>query len=393
MTTQGMCFLMRIYFLFTFIFSLWLGAKHLMADTPTIQVLMAQDLKNIKIKGQNVKKSYLHRPFEKIYQGEQVISLDCTKKLSLQSSLSKGPLLASLSSSSGILEWKNDQYIGEFTVVRRPHETGCDLIQNTSLENYISTLVAKEMHRDWPLEALKAQAVAARSYALFKQQQRKLDETDQYYDLENSEKDQVSGALGDINENTTKAAMMTKGEVLVDKNGTLQPIFYHSKCGGHTNLPEDVWGKKIPGYERVECPFCKKMGKPEWHSEYAATNIRNKLLNLAWPNNPYKNFFISSNDLSILPHKIADQIILIKFQHQIFRVSKSMLRKNLGRDKIFSPLFTVTLNGSILIFKGEGLGHGVGMCQIGALELAKRGYTYKQILSFYYPNFLIKNYY
>lgn len=373
--------------LYSMLFSLTINA-----NTPKIQVLVGKSLPNIKISGTNITKSYKHRPFSKKYDGTQTLTLDCQKNLS-STSWKKGPLLASLSNEQGILEWKKNRYQGEFFVVRSKNKAGCDLVHEVSIDHYISTLVAKEMNRDWPLEALKAQAVAARTYALSKQKERTEYDVDQHFDLESSEKDQVSGSMDDVNANTYRAAFLTQGEVLVNDKKQISPAFYHSKCGGKTHLPEQVWGNKVSGYQQVDCPFCLKKGQPTWTSKLNYNKVAQALLKVAWKNHPYKNLTLSKNNFILYPHKKEDQLIYFKFNNQIFNVRKAQLRTTLGRNLVQSTNFTLDFNNSTAVIKGDGLGHGVGLCQIGALELAKRGYNYRQILSFYYPDFQLKNHY
>lgn len=363
-----------------------------MANAPKIQVLVGKSLSKIKISGNGLIKSYKHRPFSKKYDGTQTLTLDCQKNVNAQT-WKNGPLLASISNDQGVLEWKKNRYQGEFYVVRSENKKGCDLVHEVNIDHYISTLVAKEMHRDWPLEALKAQAVAARTYALFKQNERHKDESGQYFDLESSEKDQVSGTMEDVNANTYRAAYLTQGEVLLNEKKQISPAFYHSKCGGKTHLPEQVWGNKVEGYQPVECPFCQKKGQPTWTSKLSFNKVAQTLLKLAWRNHPHKSLNLTNKNFTLYPHKLEDQIIYFKFNDQILNVRKAQIRKSLGREQIQSNNFVLEFQNSIAVLKGEGLGHGVGLCQIGALELAKRGYNYRQILSFYYPDFQLKNYY
>jgi stage II sporulation protein D len=382
-------FLFKIILIFSLIFLSTL----LQANAPKIQVLVGKSLPSIKVSGKNIIKSYKHRPFSKKYDGSQTLVLDCKKNLNA-ASWQKGPLLASLSNEQGIIEWKKNKYQGDFYVVRAENKNGCDLIHEVNIDHYISTLVAKEMHKDWPLEALKAQAVAARTYALFKQKERhNKDDSGQFFDLESSEKDQVSGSMDDVNANTYRAAYLTQGEILMNDNKHIPPAFYHSKCGGKTHLPEQVWGNTVAGYKPVDCPFCQNKGQPTWNSKLSFNKIAHTLLKLAWPNHPHKMLTLNNSNFILYPHKKDDQIIYFKFKDQILNVRKAQLRRALGRELVQSNNFTINIKNSYASIQGDGLGHGVGLCQIGALELAKRGYNYRQILSFYYPDFQLKNYY
>lgn len=375
-----------------FIF-LFLYTYSIHANTPKIQVLVGKSLSSIKISGENLVKSYKHRPFSKKYDGTQTLTLDCKKNLS-SNSWKKGPLLASITNDNGILEWKKNRYQGDFFIVRSENKNGCDLIHEVNIDHYISTLVAKEMNRDWPLEALKAQAVAARTYALFKQNERNnKDDSGQFFDLESSEKDQVSGSMDDVNANTYRAAFLTQGEILINNKQQIPPAFYHSKCGGKTHLPEQIWGNIVNGYQAVDCPFCHNKGQPTWNTKLSYNKISQLLLKIAWPHHPHKNLNLDKNNFILYPSKKDDQVIFFKFKNQILKAKKAQLRKHLGREQAQSNNFTITITNSLVTIQGDGLGHGVGLCQIGALELAKRGYNYRQILSFYYPDLKLKNQY
>jgi len=199
--------------------------------------------------------------------------------------------------------------------------------------------------------------------------------------------------MSDITANTHQAAYLTQGEVILNKNGSLVPAFYHSKCGGKTHMPEQVWGNQVDGYKSIECPFCHSKGQASWNYKSSQKSMVNQLLNLAWPKNPYKKTSFPLSAIKFFSHGPNDQLINFNFHDQILSVRKAQIRKVIGRNKISSTNFSINWTPYFVSFSGEGLGHGVGMCQIGAYELAKRGYNYRQILSFYYPDFQVKNYY
>ena len=268
---------------------------------------------------------------------------------------------------------------------------GCDIVNALPIEKYLYSLLAKEMHAKWPLEALKAQAVAARSYALHKKLLRASKKEGRFYDLISSEFDQVSGGLFDEKQRTAMAVKATSGEVLMTLKGQFVPIFFHSKCGGKTFRPFQVWQSKIPSYESVECPFCHKLGVSPW-----ATNLKSQDFKLI----SEKVFKKSKGleDLRLLKDSIERSHLHFKTKkNQSLLVKKAVLRKILGRRKLLSNRFVITKwqvkNGQKGQVKGLGLGHNVGMCQFGVLELARRGYHYKEILNFYFPHFKLVSLY
>ena len=122
-------------------------------------------------------------------------------------------LLASLSSNTGIIKWGDTQYRGDLKIVTNSNNKSCDLINEISMEDYIATLLSKEMNAKLPVEALKAQAVAARTYAVHKiKTNRKVE-----FHLENSERFQVNGSLNDETQKQLKPRMIPKGLVLISK--------------------------------------------------------------------------------------------------------------------------------------------------------------------------------
>jgi stage II sporulation protein D len=232
------------------------------------------------------------------------------------------------------------------------------------------------MNRNWPIEALKAQAVAARSYALYKMRLRKQKNSDQtYYDLESSEKDQVNGSLSDINSNTIKATSLTEGEVLLNDQKKLDPIFYHAQCGGQTLLPQDVWHENVSNYKKVKCSFCQTTSEGIWKRDLSL------------------NFFLSAiKQKSRKLVKIDDKSkysekLRFYFSDGMLEIEKEEFRRLFGKSLIRSNRFSVALTNQRIVIQGQGLGHGVGLCQLGALDLAKKGLNYKQILKYYYPRY------
>ena len=124
---------------------------------------------------------------------------------------------ASLSSPTGLISWGKQKYKGELQLLTNPGQESCDLVNLVPMEAYLTTLLSKEMNGTWPVEALKAQAVAARTYAYDRiKKGMGVESQDKLYHIESSEKDQVSGNYSDITQKTLQAARETEGEILVD---------------------------------------------------------------------------------------------------------------------------------------------------------------------------------
>lgn len=316
------------------------------------------------------------------YPGQATIKFDCDLKVHQNQS---GPkLIYSISSPSGVINIKGQTYFGRVDVISSHKRRGCDLINVLTLETYISTLLAHEMNASWPVEALKAQAVAARSYALYyihTNQVSRVLGSEAYYDLENSEKHQVSGNISSVTERTKKATQATRGQVLKVKAGEYTPIFYHARCGGKTFIPSQVWGNSVGSYKSVNCPACHVSSKGDWKYYISNTEL---LKFLTWVQ---KKTFNANEKINLVEDSIDKSSIKIYHGANPYMISKSMFRKYFGRFKFFSNLFQVKAYSLGILAAGKGLGHGVGLCQIGAHSLAQKGTDYKSILKHYFPDY------
>ena len=366
----------RIFLLFLF-FSTALAAPH-------IQVRIGKDLEQVLIQGMDLKSQLFFRDESSQYRGRKAINFNCRGKG--KHKRKKAILLASLSSPTGIISWKDRHYRGDLLVAVSDGLSSCDLIQQITMENYISSLLAKEMDGTWPVEALKAQAVAARTYAMFKKEKNKKN----LFTIENSEKHQVSGSFFDETINTREAANATQGFVLVNRRGELVPAFFHSKCGGRTYLPQRVWLTPVDGHREVQCPFCHRHGTRDWKKLFARKKIEALLREAISPPGGGQR---SSNSVRILAEQKERDYISFHWGNGVKKVPKSYLRRRLGRRKLPSNNFTIHQGKGRIIVKGKGFGHGVGMCQYGAFEMARQGRDYKQILRHYYPQLSIRKLY
>lgn len=373
----------------SFIFLLMTSAGAL-AAVPKVKVLIAKSLKSVVVEGMDLQKTIHTQKKSQQYAGRKAITFNCnpSRRAAI---LPKNPLLvASLSSPTGLISWGKNKYQGELQLLTNPGKESCDLVNLVPMENYITTLLSKEMNGTWPVEALKAQAVAARTYAYDRIKRGMGMEIDKLYHLESSEKDQVSGTFKDITQLTVRAAKETEGEILVGPSGKIAPAFFHSKCGGKTLRPDQVWGGVEEGYRSVNCTFCQKTGRKDW--QY---NIRNGKLT-AMVDQVLKRYYsdnVQGSDVKLMPDSIENSELRMYVGDRLHIIKKAYLRNLTGREVLPSNNFIMSMKGKEFHVEGSGYGHGVGLCQLGALELAKRGYDYRQILSFYFPRHKMKKAY
>lgn len=257
-------------------------------------------------------------------------------------------------------------------------EKGMYIINDLPLEDYIKGVVAAEVGNNWNLEALKAQAVVARTYALYQKLNNGTSTVP--YHLSSSVLHQVYKGSA-IPENVAKAVDATRGEVLMYEG---KPIvaFYHSTSGGMTEDPIEVFGKSYPYLKSVETN-CELSPYYMWEKRIPLSEIE-RAINVSGIKDIVIDSYTESN-------RVRDIRIITEAGEQ--KLLGKDFRKSLGWDKLPSTLITNLIkDGNIVIFEGKGYGHGVGMCQWTALEMAQSGKGYKEILATFYPGAVLSVY-
>ena len=247
------------------------------------------------------------------------------------------------------------------------------------IEKYLSSVVGSEMPTKWPIEALKAQAIASRTYAL-KQKGNNL------FDIDSTQKNQVYNGLESRTYKTIRAVKSTRSLVLTYKNKLINALF-HSSSGGMTENSQDVWKNKYPYLSSVK-DFDKNNPKFRWQKKISS----NELINLFPKIGGLKNIEI----LDITSTGRVKNVKLIG-AYGSDQISGVALRKRLGLKSNFVrfKFFEEELNNKFpskkgLIVFGQGSGHGVGMSQWGAKYLASRGQKAERILKHFYKGVQIK---
>jgi len=372
--------------------STYIPSKSKTNNHQKIKVRIAKNLKNVEISGTDLTR-YLHPvKQQKTYAGRKKVKFNCNYFSQDNKKIQKQLLLASLNSSTGLVTFDKKKYQGQIHVVTSKGKgSSCDVVNELDMDTYIGSLLSKEMNASWPLEALKAQAIAARTYAIHKIETASMFGR-AYYDLENSEKHQVNGDFFDVTRRTMRAARETSGVVLKNKNGKLTPAFFHASCGGHTLRPRDVWANKVVGYEKVaECNYCKK--KDNWQVNLDRERLK-KLISWAMKKNYIPKVDLNKRML-IYKDKKSRKVLHIKVGSKKVRLKKSLFRRYFGRVDFPSNNFYLAdgIGKGPIHFVGKGNGHGVGLCQVGSKGLAHRGWDYKKILSHYFPELKIRKVY
>lgn len=309
------------------------------------------------------------------------------------------------------------------------------VINELPIEEYLLGVVPREMSDGYPIEALKAQAVAARTYAL-----RNLGKHGaKGYDLCNTQDCQVYGGVDSEGPNATRAVMETVGQV-ARYNGKMISTFYFSSSGGHTENVENVWGYPLPYLLGVP-DFDQDSPNYRWRVELTPAEIQKKIeLTGKYSIGDFYGLEVSQVGVSgrivkanlkgskgqaeikgeQLRSLLGLKSTLVTIEEQkagkgefrhAWKSSDSVAILTNGGKKAYKVLSgAVAVNGNqekveianytalgirelpaMFIFSGGGWGHGVGMSQWGARNMAKQGYNYQEILKHYYTGITIEN--
>jgi len=184
-----------------------------------------------------------------------------------------------------------------------------------------------------------------------------------------------------IPESIARAVDDTKGEVLMYE-GIPIAAYYHSTSGGMTEDPIEVFGKSYP-YLKPVGTNCELSPYYMWEKRIPVSDIE-KAMNVS-----------GLKDIVICSYTISKRVKIFRLitEKTGIEISGNTFRKNIGWAELPSTLITnLARDGNIYIFEGKGYGHGVGMCQWSALEMAKEGKNYKEILATFYPGTSLKLY-
>ena len=254
-------------------------------------------------------------------------------------------------------------------------ERGLLAINELPLEDYLVGLINCEISSQWPMEAIKAQAVIARSYAMYQKEIRK----NSPYHLESSVADQVYDGCDLEDSRATRGVRETVSEVLT-YNGTIIQAFYHSNCGGHTEASENVWGAAFPYLQGVECKYCTEATKVKWEQTLSLTKIESLLKAAGFQVAGLKDVKAGRRNRS---NRLNDLTLTTSRGRVV--ISAVNFRKAIGYGIVKSTNFEIRTDGSDLNMTGAGYGHGVGLCQWGSKQRAGDGFDYREILGYYYP--------
>lgn len=296
----------------------------------------------------------------------------------------------------GVIGVNGDDYRG-FISLKRIKGSDITVINVVGLEEYLFSVVGREMSPSWPIEALKAQAVCARTYA-----KTNLNKFKHYgFDLDTTQNSQVYVGVKGESESTIRACSETAGES-VRYEGKPVPVYYFSSSGGVTENPENVWGGSLPYIVSVEDIYENEneATRYKWTNTITVGELKEKL---AAAGNDIGDIL----SIDVIKRAESGRVteMAIRGTMGIRSAELDRVRRLLGTDIVYSQQFEIFYqmpenpeemlsfdpeneeplpDEAIIIINGRGWGHAVGMSQWGAKAMAEAGKTYKEILCFYF---------
>ncbi len=292
-----------------------------------------------------------------------------------------GKIKIALQYEGGYISLNMSKYLGKLLLVPGSNDS-FSVLEEIGIEKYLPGVVGSEIPESWQNDAIYAQVVAARSYALYQKKTR----SNSVFHI---------GKLGlayhgsyagkpKINEIVEKS----RGVVMVYDWGVM-PGYFHSTCGGHTEDISLVFGlKSIPPLSGIHCGYCGKSRHYKWEKRVKKNEVESKLQN-------YKFDIQHIYDIVAEKRGVGGHGSTIKVTHSggtnVF--DANVFRLMVGSSVLCSTAFTFKEVGDFFVFCGKGWGHGVGLCQYGMEEMAESGFKWFDILKYYYPGIdLVKIY-
>ncbi len=249
------------------------------------------------------------------------------------------------------------------------------LVNTLPVEAYLRGVLPKEMMASWDEEALCAQAVAARTYALYLREKSQ----DKPYDVAATTASQVYGGADAATSRTDRAVARTAGQVLVF-DGKPVLSYFHSHSGGMLEDPARVWTTGMPYYQIKDDGISQQFHPVDWTARISSEAVKRALVKHGFHVGAVQGMRVQEVSPSGRWVKVR-----ISTDSGPVDVKGNSLRIWLGAGNIKSTLGTISQQGKDFVFAGKGFGHGVGLSQWGAQGMAKKGSSYNAILAHYYP--------
>jgi stage II sporulation protein D len=321
-----------------------------------------------------------------------------------------------------VFSFNGDPYRGKLRIIVNPQGQGFDAINLVPIEPYLAGVVGEEMPDYWEPEALKAQAVAARTYCLYTKNRFGVNRN---WDVGRTQANQVYGGVRAESSQAWNAVNSTAGKVLVSNDSEPQdagrkpvvssvlrrpssgirglfPAYYSSVCGGYTADSNDIFGESFGPLKGVACPYCKEVARLGLFFWPMAQFDRQTVTKQLVQRYPKLDALGEIKDIVVIGQRDCDEfsrltrIRLVGTTGKTDTLRAEDLRLAIdptGRKIKSTICHVVTWGDGWAFLAGRGWGHGVGMCQCGAEGLARLGKNAEEILRYYYSDCEIVNLY
>jgi len=295
-----------------------------------------------------------------------------------------------------IFNLNGHDYRGKLKLILNSDSNSFDVINLVPVEPYLAGVVGAEMYNYWEPSALKAQAIAARTYCLYI---KKRFGSRRNWDVSKTQANQVYRGVAAESNQVWDAVNKTYGEILTckypDGREGILPAYYSSSCGGHTENSTHVFGgdffEPLAG---VPCPYCGNVAKPNFFFWPMVQFDKDKISFMLLQK--YTKLKSLDEIVNIIPAKKSNygdfsRLTMLKLvgstgKSDFLRAEDFRLSIDPTGRQLRSTICQIANMGDKWAFLlGRGYGHGVGMCQCGAQEMARQGKTAERILFYYYP--------
>jgi stage II sporulation protein D len=268
-------------------------------------------------------------------------------------------------------------YDDNLTVSLTPDKKQFLLINKVDLEKYIAGVVESESGTKSGVEYYKLQSILCRTYLLAHMNRHVLEGFEVCDDV-HCQAYLSKPSKAEISE----SVFNTMGEIVVDGDLNLITAAFHSNCGGETCNSQDVWAVSTSYLKSVHDTFCLHQPHANWKRTVALEDWKAYL--------QLKHKYPVDDSLKLNSATTFNQSTcrVIYFMDRNLKIPLKTIRADF---QLKSTFFSVEQKGDVIIFNGRGYGHGVGLCQEGAMEMARLNYTYKDILNFYYKDVYLVN--
>ncbi len=260
----------------------------------------------------------------------------------------------------------------------RANGSSIDLINEVDISDYLAGVIESEGGGGRHLEYYKVQAILSRTYVK-RNYRRHREEGFQLCDRVHC---QAYHHMLLRTASIMDGVKQTDDEVMVDSNFYLAQGYFHANCGGQTSESHYVWNKSVSYLWSVKDTFCTKTHQATWTKKISKSS--------------WRSFLVSQYGFPVNDSIYGKQLYNYSpKEREAFYVDQRLgipLRDLRQKFRLKSTYFAVKPDGDYVILNGRGFGHGIGLCQEGAMNMAKAGYSYKQILKFYFQGILIGKY-